>query len=251
MLHSCVSSGLAALVDTRELLLVHTVSCSTKFPNFGFPVKFTGKSLIGTVIYTRPSPLSLFSRVSAGKVVLLKFFYYYFIFGQNNRFPVEHVLLHCVFYQFSSCSPWENSRHFKTPLVVSPRNDFWATCAEISYWWLTAPQAIWLAEKRDLRIIQCTASERVDRSWEIFGVKLKKTRMKADGGVITQIRVVLPESVETNFPRGTNNQKYYPDMVSDRHLLSSLVSQTLFRGKTSGGDGKCRLFSQTVYYFTL
>ena len=75
--------------------------------------------------------------------------------------------------------------------------------------------------------------------------------MKADGGVITQIRVVLPESVETNFPRGTNNQKYYPDMVSDRHLLSSLVSQTLFRGKTSGGDGKCRLFSQTVYYFTL
>ena len=32
--------------------------------------------------------------------------------------------------------------------------------------------------------------------------------MKADGGVITQIRVVLPESVETNFPRGTNNQKY-------------------------------------------
>ena len=26
-----------------------------KFPNFGFPVKFTGKSLLGTVIYT-PSP---------------------------------------------------------------------------------------------------------------------------------------------------------------------------------------------------
>ena len=38
--------------------------------------------------------------------------------------------------------------------------------------------------------------------------------MKADGGVITQIRVVLPESVETNFLRGTNNQKYYPDLVS-------------------------------------
>ena len=31
--------------------------------------------------------------------------------------------------------------------------------------------------------------------------------------MITQIRVVLPEPVETNFPRGTNNQKYYPDLL--------------------------------------
>ena len=77
--------------------------------------------------------------------------------------------------------------------------------------------------------------------------------MKADGGVITQIRVVLPEPVETNFPRGTNNQKYYPDLVSDRHLyrISALVCETLFHGKTGGGVAKCRLFSQTVHCFTL
>ena len=77
--------------------------------------------------------------------------------------------------------------------------------------------------------------------------------MKADGGVITQIRVVLPEPVETNFPRGTNNQKYYPDLISDRHLyrISALVCETLFRGKTSGGVAKCRLFSQTIHCFTL
>ena len=76
--------------------------------------------------------------------------------------------------------------------------------------------------------------------------------MKADDVVITQIRVVLPEEVETNFSRGTNNKKHYPDLVSDRHLyrISSLVPQTLFRGKTSGGVAECRLFSQTVHCFT-
>ena len=30
---------------------------------------------------------------------------------------------------------WENSRHFKTPPLVSPRNDVWKTSAAIPYWW--------------------------------------------------------------------------------------------------------------------
>ena len=70
--------------------------------------------------------------------------------------------------------------------------------------------------------------------------------MKADGGVITQIRVLLPEPVETNFP-------YYPDLVSDRHLyrISALVCETLFHGKTGGGVAKCRLFSQTTLFHSL
>ena len=76
--------------------------------------------------------------------------------------------------------------------------------------------------------------------------------MKADGGVITQIRVVLPEPVETNFPRGTNNQKYYPDLVSDRHLyrISALVCETLFRGKTSGGVAKCSFLRLYIVSFS-
>ena len=29
----------------------------------------------------------------------------------------------------------ENSQHFATPLLVSPRNDVWETSAEIPHWW--------------------------------------------------------------------------------------------------------------------
>ena len=44
------------------------------------------------------------------------------------------------------------------------------------------------------------------------------------------------------------NQKHYPDLVSARHQygISALVSQTLFRGETSGGVAECRLFSQAM-----
>ena len=102
-LHSSVSRGLAALVDTLEVL-VHTESCSTKSPNFSFPGK-SYRQIFNWDCHLHPSPLSLFhfKRVSLGKVVLPKFFD--FVSGQNNRLPVEHVLLYCDFYQFSSCSP--------------------------------------------------------------------------------------------------------------------------------------------------
>ena len=44
----------------------------------------------------------------------------------------------------------------------------------------------------------------------------------------------------------STNQKHYPDLVSDASScgISARVSQTSFRGKTSGGIAKCRLFSQ-------
>ena len=50
----------------------------------------------------------------------------------------------------------------------------------------------------------------------------------------------------SNFPRGTTNQKHYPIWVVTRHQygISAHVSQTSFRGETSGGIAKCRLFSQ-------
>ena len=35
---------------------------------------------------------------------------------------------------------WENSLHFATPPLVSPRNDVWATTAEIPYWWRVTTQ---------------------------------------------------------------------------------------------------------------
>ena len=38
---------------------------------------------------------------------------------------------------------WVNSRHFVTPLPVSPRNDVWETSAEIPYWWRVTTQ-IWV-----------------------------------------------------------------------------------------------------------
>ena len=44
-----------------------------------------------------------------------------------------------------------------------------------------------------------------------------------------------------------SNQKHYPDPVVTRHQygISARVSQTPFRGETSGSIAKCRLFSQT------
>ena len=43
----------------------------------------------------------------------------------------------------------------------------------------------------------------------------------------------------------STNQKHYPDLSSDTSSVwnSALVSQTSFRGETSGGVVKCRLFS--------
>ena len=41
----------------------------------------------------------------------------------------------------------------------------------------------------------------------------------------------------------STNQKHYPDLTRHQHGISVLVSQTSFRGETSGGLAKCRLFS--------
>lgn len=76
-LYSSVSRGLAALVDTREVL-VHTESCSTKFPNFGFPGK-SYRQIFNWDCHLHPSSLFLFhfKRVSSGKVVLPKVFLFW------------------------------------------------------------------------------------------------------------------------------------------------------------------------------
>ena len=76
-LHSSVSRGLAALLDTREVL-VHTESCSTKFPNFGFPGK-SYRQIFNWDYHLHPSSLFLFhfKRVSSAKVVLPKFFWFW------------------------------------------------------------------------------------------------------------------------------------------------------------------------------
>ena len=44
---------------------------------------------------------------------------------------------------------WENSQHFATPPLVSPRNDVWETRAEIPYWWRVTTEIwgrFWLVE---------------------------------------------------------------------------------------------------------
>ena len=76
-LHSSVSRGIAALVDTREVL-VHTESCSTKFPNFSFPGK-SYRQIFNWDCHLHPSSLFLFhfKRVSSGKVVLPKVFLFW------------------------------------------------------------------------------------------------------------------------------------------------------------------------------
>ena len=53
--------------------------------------------------------------------------------------------------------PWGNSRHFATPQLVSPRNDFWGTSGEISRWWCVT---IWVHRKlqRSVSDLQCQFS---------------------------------------------------------------------------------------------
>ena len=109
-LHSSVSRGLAALADTREVL-VHTESCSTKFPNFGFPGK-SYRQIFNWDCHLHPSSLSLslsfqesFFRKSGTTEV-------FFIL-------VEHVMLYCDFYQFLAVHPEKTAaisrRHYWFP----------------------------------------------------------------------------------------------------------------------------------------
>ena len=55
-----------------------------------------------------------------------------------------------------NCPPitQEHSHHFAMPPLVSPRNDVWATSAEISHWWRVAAQII-----RVMLLIGRTVSE--------------------------------------------------------------------------------------------
>ena len=43
-------------------------------------------------------------------------------------------------YKATEIVAWENSRHFETPPLVSPRNGVWETSAEIPYWWRVTSQ---------------------------------------------------------------------------------------------------------------
>ena len=65
--------------------------------------------------------------------------------------------------------------------------------------------------------------------------------------------------VETNFPRGTTNQKPLTTQIwvvtRHQYAISALVSQASFGVEASDGVAKCRLFSQATlkppYCFTL
>ena len=93
---------------------------------------------------------------------------------------------------------WESSRHFATPPLVSPRNDFWETSAEIPYRWRVITE-IWVVLLIGLKQISHVA--RPIRS-------------------ITQIWVV----------------------TLLQYGISALVFQPSFRGGTSVGVAKWRLF---------
>ena len=63
--------------------------------------------------------------------------------------------------------PWENSWHFATQALVSPRNNVWGTRAEIPYWWRVTIQ-IWvviLIGCADMEI-RFNQSDAVTRSWQ-------------------------------------------------------------------------------------
>ena len=72
----------------------------------------------------------------------------------------------------------ENSRHFTTPTLVSPRNDAWWTSKEIPYWWRVTTQ-IWVMlvigwSKFPTRLYQ---SEPLPRSgkWYVISMELLRS----------------------------------------------------------------------------
>ena len=65
--------------------------------------------------------------------VFLPFFVLVFPYYRSNE-PFGKELVWYVFLTAERIG-WENSRHFATPPLVSPRNDVWETSTEIPYWW--------------------------------------------------------------------------------------------------------------------
>ena len=93
-------------------------------------------------------------------------------------------------------------------------------------------------------VIQCPYNVIFCRLESCLVRSLQARSLRQQWHITTQIWVVLQLA---NFPRGTTNQKHYPDFVVTRHQygISALVSQTSFGGETSGSVVKCRLFSHT------
>ena len=93
---------------------------------------------------------------------------------------------------------WESSRHFATPPLVSPRNDFWKTKQKF--------------HTDDASLPKSSASV-----W-----------------------------AEANFPRGTTNQKHYPDLGSDASSVWNFCAR--FSAVISGGNQCWRCEMKAVFF---
>ena len=85
------------------------------------------------------------------------------------------------------------------------------------------------------------------RNYDVWGMSIAIPYWRL---VNTQVWIVLLIGWG-QIPRGTTNQKYCPDPLSERHQngISALVPQTWFRGKTSGGVAICCPFSLASIIF--
>ena len=92
---------------------------------------------------------------------------------------------------------WESSRHFATPPLVSPRNDFWETSAEIPYRWRVITQ-IWVVLLIGLKQISHVARpiRSITQIWvvphlqyEISALVFQPSFRKGTSGGITKWRL--------------------------------------------------------------
>ena len=124
----------------------------------------------------------------------------------------------------------KNGRNFITLPPVFPRNEVWELSTEITHWWLCwnqFPTQLWPIRNNQIWVV--TRHQFPTQLWPIRN---------------NQIWVVTRHQFPTQLWPIRNNQIW----VVTRHQygISALISQTLFRRETSGGVGKCRLFSQAL-----
>ena len=105
---------------------------------------------------------------------------------------------------------WENSRHFTTPTLVSPRNDAWWTSKEIPYWWRVTTQ-IWVMlligwSKFPTRLNQSEALPRSGK-WHLISIKLLRSFLRRHfaGKPVTAPRNVVCFVRLLNLQRSSRN----------------------------------------------
>ena len=120
---------------------------------------------------------------------------------------------------------WDNSGHFATPPLVSPRNDVWETSAEIPYWWRVTTQ-IWVVlligwSKFPTRHNQSEALPTVTRHHYGISALFSRTSFRVETGEGVAKCRLFPKARPSNVPTNWKTLR----VRSQYSLLNSMTQQ--------------------------